>query len=206
METGTSPQRRQFQGSCHCGAVKYAVYLTVPRPARAAAAALESPPADRIYRCNCRICHKSGFMHVRPPVPASDFALLSPTDPFASLGDYQCHDELLHFFFCRTCGVRCFIFMGDGHVVDTRPGEFGLGGGGEAAVKKVWRPRGAQASANVKQAGCYLSVNGHTIDPGQQGFDMREWVERESVMYYDFLQDEDAGPGRYGKPYPGGCY
>ncbi len=142
-------------------------------------------------------------MHVRPPTPADDFALLSPVDPFVSLGDYQCHDKLLHFLFCRNCGVRCFIFMGEGQVVDASPGEFGLAG--QAAVK-VWRPKRQHAGTNAKQTGCYLSVNGHTIDAGQEGFDMREWVENETVMYYDFLKDEGPGPGRYGKPYPDGCY
>ncbi|KAJ6787045.1 hypothetical protein PWT90_03184 [Aphanocladium album] len=195
------PQRQAFQGSCHCGFVKYAIYLTVPRQPPASAA--DEPPADRVYRCNCRICHKSGYMHVRPPSPADDFALLSPVDPFESLGDYQCHDKLLHFFFCRTCGVRCFTFMGDGRVADAQPGEFGIGG--EASVK-VWRPTGPQAGSNVKKTGCYLSVNGHTLDAGQKGLDMREWVETESVMYYDFLNDDEAGPGRYGKPHPGGSY
>ncbi|OAA71974.1 Mss4-like protein [Akanthomyces lecanii RCEF 1005] len=200
MDADTKPRRRPFQGSCHCGAVKYAVYLTVPRQPHPGT--LESPPVDRVYRCNCKICHKSGFMHIRPPVPADDFALLSPADdPFASLGDYQCHDRQLHFLFCRGCGVRCFIFMGDGHVVDAQPGEFGL-----VAGQEVWRPKGQQAGANAWRTGCYLSVNAHTIDAGQEGFDMREWVENESVMYYDFLTDEEPKPGQYGKPHPGGCY
>ncbi|OAA59404.1 Mss4-like protein [Cordyceps fumosorosea ARSEF 2679] len=195
MQADAKPQRRPFQGSCHCGAVRYTVYLTVPRPPHA-----ESPAADRVYRCNCTICHKSGFMHVRPPVPADDFALLSPA--IADLGDYRsCNAGALRFFFCRVCGVRCFIFAGEGHVVEAQSGDLGLAGPVE-----VWRPTGPGAGSNAKLTGCYLSVNGHTIDAGQDGFDMRDWVERESVMYYDFLKDEEPGPGRYGKPYPGGCY
>lgn len=143
-------------------------------------------------------------MHVRPPTPAEDFALLSPLDPFASLGDYQCGDKLLHSFFCRNCGVRCVNFMGEGHIVEAQAGTFGLEG--EAAVK-VWRPTGPSASVNEKKLGCYLSVNGHTIEAGQEGFDMRELVDSDSVMYYDFLREgEKREPARYTKPYPGGCY
>lgn len=201
MSATVKPERRPFNGSCHCGAVKYVVFLTVPRPPLSSAQ--DTPAVDRVYRCNCKICHKSGYMHVRPPSQADDFALLAPTDPFEQLGDYQCHDKRLHFFFCKICAVRCFTFMGEGHVVDAQPEELGLAG---QDTIQVWRAKTpAPVAANARHAMCYLSVNAQTIDAGQDGFDMRDWVETKSVMYYDFLQDEEPGPGSE-KPYPGGCY
>lgn len=199
MDSTSKPQRQPFKGSCHCGSVKYVVFLTVPH--RPQTPDSGSAPIDRIYRCNCRICHKSGFLHLRPPSPVDDFALLSPLDPAGSLGDYQCHDKLLHFFFCKVCAVRCFIFMGEGGIETVNPKELGMMG--ESSIE-VWKPKRRDPDASGRPY--YLSVNGHTIDAGQEGFDMRELVDNKSVFYYDFLQDENEGPGRYGEPHPGGCY
>lgn len=199
MDPATKTERRPFNGSCHCGSFKYIVYLTVPHTPLAAS---ENAPVDRIYKCNCTICHKTAILHLRPPVPARDFVLLAPTDPFRSLGDYMCNGKRLHSFFCRNCGVRCFVFMGEGEVVDMTAAELGLTGQDKLAV---WKATGSAAEANGPA--CYLSVNAHTIEAGQEGFDMIEWVDKKSIMYYDFLQDPDRrGPARYDGPYPGGCY
>lgn len=62
---------------------------------------------------------------------------------------------------------------------------------------KVWRP-----TPEV----FYLSVNGNTIDAGQDGFDMRDYVDNKSLMYFNRLVDEKPIPDNEPTPYPGGCY
>lgn len=193
--------RTSLRGSCHCGAVRYIVRLMLPH-----VKPQDLPPStteeQEIYRCNCTICHKSAQFHIRPIEPADDFLLLSPLDPFGELGDYQCFGKFLHFFFCRTCGVRPFIFAGESETVEVNSAEVrGSDEGSEAADNKpvkVWRPkRGGDQT--------YLSVNGHTIDANQAGFDMRILTEKKQVLYVDCLS-EPEGPSTYDRPPNGGCY
>lgn len=202
--------RRPFKGSCHCGAIQYIAYLTVPYPG-------PGEGIERLYKCNCRICHKAGFMHIRVPDAPKDFLLLSPLDPFKELGDYLCIRKRLHFFFCKTCGVRCFIVMGEGRISDVEVDtdllnvsleKLSIADDGNQTNKKTvqaWHMVPDSEAVDMPY-GQYLSVNGHTIDAGQEGFDMREWVEKKSVLYYDFLQDDNSAPGRYEAPHIGGCY
>lgn len=201
--------RTPLSGSCHCGNVRYVVYLNLPHQPNHG---LPPPPSgvQRCYRCNCTICHKIGQFHIRPLAPADDFLLLSPLDPFAELGDYQCFDKVLHFFFCKTCGVRPFIFAGEGEVVDSLDeGAMALnlqikGSGTQGKPAKVWKPT---QGGGHPQFGHYLSVNGHTIDAGQSGFDMREMTEKKQVMYCDCLSDpKNEAPLSYERPQKGGCY
>ena len=142
---------------------------------------------------------------LRPIEPPDDFLLLSPLDPFGEFGDYQCYSKKLHFFFCRTCGVRPFIFAGDGEIVEVDPAEARVSVEGSEAsgneTVKAWRPRRGPDS---KFDG-YLSVNGHTIDAKQKGFDMRVLTEKKHVLYCDGLS-EPEGPSSYERPGDGGCY
>lgn len=116
--TDTTPTRRPYTGSCHCGAVKYIVYLTLPHTPPAPTDLYDSDGRRRqvFYRCNCTTCQKAGVLHMRLPSPPDDFLLLSPLDPLRELADYQCFEKRLHWLFCRTCGVRCFTFDGEGEV------------------------------------------------------------------------------------------
>ncbi|KAL7952020.1 hypothetical protein V8C42DRAFT_24791 [Trichoderma barbatum] len=204
-------QRLPYTGSCHCGAIRYVVFLTLPP---ASLLNSEPPPSrgvQRIYRCNCTVCHKSGFLHVRPESAFDDFYLLSPLDPLESLGDYLCNDQTLHFLFCKTCAVRCFIFHGEGEIVDvslpeaiaSASADSGSETGGVAV--KAWRPKKVELSAGIPHKGSYLSVNGHTIDAGQKGFDLREWAETKAIMYLDLLPDGGL-PQRCERPHVGGSY
>jgi hypothetical protein len=79
---------RTYEGSCHCGAVKYEVKLTAP---------------DKAYACNCSICSRAGWLLAF--APATDFRLVQGED---ALADYQCGKRSLHHSFCKTCGVRAF--------------------------------------------------------------------------------------------------
>ncbi len=57
----------EYTGSCHCGAVTFAV---------------EAEPSVEVERCNCSICRKSGFLHLI--VPASQFRLLTGRDQLST--------------------------------------------------------------------------------------------------------------------------
>ncbi|KAI9150350.1 hypothetical protein HJFPF1_10114 [Paramyrothecium foliicola] len=199
--------RRPLKGSCHCGAIRYLVFLTLPHQAPQSMDKWKS--GQSIYRCNCSVCHKIGFYHVRVNFSPDDFLLLSPLDPLQQLGDYMCGDYL-HFLYCKTCATRCFIFMGQGEIVDVDM--VGIGGGGSgtqlcpATTVKAWRPKKEGWVEGKVNHGCYLSINGFTIDPGQEGFDLRELTEEKRVVYIDYLHGEDRGLPRFDRPHDGGAY
>jgi hypothetical protein len=208
------PQRLPYHGSCHCGTIRYVVFLTLPP---ASLLNSEPPPSrgvQRIYRCNCTVCHKLGFLHVRPASAFDDFFLLSPLDPLDSLGDYLCNQGTLHYLYCKTCAVRCFTFHGDGEIIDiSLPKAIALASTTstsetELVSVKAWRPKRVELTVGIPHQGSYLSVNGQTIDVGQEGFDLREWVENKSIGYVDCLNSAGEGrmPPRADRPHVGGSY
>jgi len=77
-----------YQGSCHCGAVRFAV---------------EAPAHLEVERCNCSICSKAGFLHLI--VPASQFELLAGRD---ALTTYTFNTGVARHTFCRHCGIKPF--------------------------------------------------------------------------------------------------
>lgn len=198
-----NPTKVALTGSCHCGTTRYILFLTLPHPS---SETLPPPKGvQRFYRCNCTACHKMGHMHICPASPTDDFLLLSPLDPFRDLGDYQCYDKMFHFFYCKTCAVRCFIFAGEGEVVNVDVAELGVPFVGEVGKEtKAWRP---ERDGGHPQYGNYLSVNGHSVDAGQKGFDMRELTDNKFVMYCDCLSGEaHEAPARYDRPQDNGAY
>ncbi|PTB62004.1 hypothetical protein BBK36DRAFT_8680 [Trichoderma citrinoviride] len=209
----SKPQRLPYKGSCHCGAIRYVVFLTVPPPSYLNKGPPPRRGVQRIYRCNCTICHKIGTLHLRPTSEFDDFFLLSPLDPLESLGDYMCNAKTAHYLFCKTCGIRCFTFGGEGEIVDVTLPEVlaladGASGSGQDGVSvKAWRPKKVEQSDEGSHENSYLSVNGQTIEPGQEGFDLREWAERKAIMYLDYLADEkDRLDERCERPHFGGAY
>ena len=78
----------RYQGSCHCGAVRFAV---------------EAPERLEVERCNCSICSKAGFLHLI--VPASQFELLAGSD---ALSTYTFNTGVAKHTFCRRCGIKPF--------------------------------------------------------------------------------------------------
>lgn len=193
--------RTPYTGSCHCGAIRYILYLNQPHIRS------EQMPAPRgvqhIYRCNCSLCHKMGHMHVRPASPTNDFLLLSPLDLFAELGDYVTGVGNLHFFYCMICAVRCFIFAGDGELLDVDMDKISVSVPGKDGKVTAWRPK---LGGGHPEMGHYLSVNAHSIDVGQD-FDMRELSEKNTIMYCDCYSPEELeAPMRYGRPQENGSY
>lgn len=200
------PRKVPLTGGCHCGATRYVLYLTLPAPHN------ESNPNQkgdqRIARCNCTTCHKMGLFHLTPADAQDDFLLLSPLDPFTELGDYLTFDKEIHFFFCKTCGVRCLTYTGLGEVIDIDEAsarelpEAAKAGG--VAPTKAWR---AIRGSGSPEFGTFINVNGHTIDAGQPEFDMRELTEKKNVRYLDTFSEWGEGmPSRWDRPQEHGCY
>lgn len=77
-----------YQGSCHCGAVKFEV---------------EAPEDLEVEECNCSICSKAGFLHLI--VPTSRFRLLTDADKLAT---YTFNTGVAKHRFCKQCGIKSF--------------------------------------------------------------------------------------------------
>jgi hypothetical protein len=77
-----------YQGSCHCGAVRFQVRMARP---------------EKAYACNCSICARAGWLLAF--VEGDAFKLV---DGAALLTDYQFGKKHLHHTFCKVCGVRPF--------------------------------------------------------------------------------------------------
>ncbi|KAL7917917.1 hypothetical protein ACQKWADRAFT_305578 [Trichoderma austrokoningii] len=202
--------RRPFHGSCHCGSIKYIVFLTLPHkpPSPATAPPTDSSRSEReFYRCNCTACHKAGHFHVRTVWAPEDFMLLSPLDPMAELGDYTCYSGTIHWLFCKRCGGRCFLFAGEGETAEVDLDEIGVkdSNGGKLGKRTIWRPRAEGWSET--RPGYYLSVNGYTVDAAQEGFELGEFTANKWVAYVDCLElhGSEREP-RYNKPYEGGAF
>lgn len=99
----------QYQGSCHCKAVTFAI---------------EAPERLEVDQCNCSICTKSGFLHLI--IPKQHFRLLSGKE---SLTTYTFNTRVAKHTFCKHCGVKPFYTPRsnpDGvsvnvHCLDTKP-------------------------------------------------------------------------------------
>ena len=213
----TTPTRKPLTGSCHCGFIRYILFLTLPNPFSET-----NPPSasdQLILRCNCTTCHKLGALHIKPADVTRDFLLLSPLDPFTELGDYTTNDAEIHFFFCKVCGVRCFSLTGGCETAEVDLAALGAlpntatttPGGVETETEtktKVWRA--TEQGGNPEYGGTKVMVNALTVDAGQEslGFDLRVFTEKRQVKYADTLPDkvEDSLPARWDRPHLGGCY
>jgi len=81
-------EAKNYEGSCHCGAVRYEVTLG---------------PLEKVFACNCSICSRAGWLLAF--AAPSAFRLVAGED---ALVDYQFGKKKVHHQFCRTCGVRAF--------------------------------------------------------------------------------------------------
>lgn len=80
-------EAKSYEGSCHCGAVRYRARLDL----------------DQVISCNCSICSRTGS--ILGFTPATAFELLTGAD---ALRDYQFGKKQIHHLFCETCGIRPF--------------------------------------------------------------------------------------------------
>ncbi|TRD12745.1 GFA family protein [Erythrobacter insulae] len=79
--------RERVTGSCHCGAVQFAIQTDFPE----------------LTTCDCSMCSRKNALMVK--VHESDFELLSGD---AALSEYQFHTFTARHFFCSTCGIYPF--------------------------------------------------------------------------------------------------
>ena len=77
-----------FQGSCHCGAVKFSVDAEMP---------------TEVMSCNCSICRRKGTLMAFYPV--AKFKLVHGQD---ALQAYKFKAHVISHWFCTTCGIHPF--------------------------------------------------------------------------------------------------
>jgi hypothetical protein len=79
---------RTYQGSCHCGAVRFACEIDL---------------AAGTSRCNCSICSKTRFW--KAVIPARGFRLMQGEE---ELAEYWFGARTVGHRFCRRCGIEPF--------------------------------------------------------------------------------------------------
>ena len=79
---------RTYQGSCHCGAVRFTARVDV---------------SAGTAKCNCTICRKMRLWSV--DADETTFALVAGA---GAMSDYMGRNDVAHHFFCKTCGIHAF--------------------------------------------------------------------------------------------------
>lgn len=82
-----SRSEARYEGSCHCGAVRFAVSTDFPE----------------LTTCDCSICRRKNALMVK--VHKSRFELIAGEE---NLTGYQFHTHTARHYFCRTCGIYPF--------------------------------------------------------------------------------------------------
>lgn len=77
-----------FEGSCHCGAVRFEINAAAPTKA---------------ISCNCSHCRRKGFL--LSFFPMEQFTLLQGEQ---ALSSYRFNTHKIEHRFCKTCGTEAF--------------------------------------------------------------------------------------------------
>ena len=79
-----------YQGSCHCGAIKFS---------------FEGEEITKGVRCNCSICSRKGAMMTPFVVAPEKFKIEAADD---ALSMYQFGAKTAKHYFCKHCGIYTF--------------------------------------------------------------------------------------------------
>jgi hypothetical protein len=178
------------------------------RPAKYGEMTPDRHHVQHFYRCNCTPCHKTGHLHVRLEFAPDDFMVLQPADPLTQMSSYSCNDGVARWLFCPTCGVQPFLIVGESEAAEVDLDALGVVGedGEKLGKRTVWRPKN-EGWGEGTGWNSYLSVNGYTIDAGQEGFDLRVLHEQNVIEYCDDLDwNGQHGQPRYDRPHVYGSY
>jgi len=90
----------RYEGSCHCGAVRFA---------------FEGETITRGLRCNCSVCSRKGAMMTPEAISPERFFIEAEE---GALGLYEFGAKTARHYFCRRCGIYPF------HVTARKPGHY----------------------------------------------------------------------------------
>jgi hypothetical protein len=161
---------------------------------------------------------RRGIFHLRLKSAPDDFLLLSPLHPGAEdsgLTNYLTAQKRSSWWFCKTCGVRCFTIRAD--TGNTRA-DVSIKSLKKLGIQKALGvPTNLEESVNVpvwklKSDGfaesplgdSYFSLNAVTLDANQEGLDLAKWHENQWIQYCDSLSGEREW--QTGRPHAGGIY
>lgn len=91
---------QRYQGSCHCGAIKFG---------------FQAEPITMGLRCNCSLCIRKGALMSAFVLAPEQLTIESKPQ---SLGLYQFGSEIAKHHFCTNCGVYTF------HQTVRAPGQY----------------------------------------------------------------------------------
>lgn len=81
----------QYQGSCHCGDIRFSLETTAP--------------LTKVLECNCSHCSRKGYLLTF--VPRGQLTLGNPD---VKLGSYTFNRHVIQHHFCPRCGCAPFGF------------------------------------------------------------------------------------------------
>jgi len=89
----------KYEGSCHCGAVKFTFDL---------------PEVKEVLQCNCSICSRKGIRMSTSTVPPDLIEISAQPNV---LSTYQFASERAQHHFCSICGIHTFVetYLNPGH-------------------------------------------------------------------------------------------
>jgi len=82
-------ERRTYEGSCHCGAVRFR---------------LTCEPITAGLRCNCSMCRRRGAVMSSRYFRSDELVVTG----LAALACYRFGDLTMNHHFCRSCGIHPF--------------------------------------------------------------------------------------------------
>ncbi len=78
---------RHYQGSCHCGAIKFS---------------FDAEEISKGIRCNCSMCSRKGAMMLADMIPEGELKIEADEN---DIGLYQFDSKIAKHYFCKTCGI-----------------------------------------------------------------------------------------------------